>query len=142
MLPAVAQYREVGVLLWRGFTLDRVMAQCFGNHEDSGKGRQMPVVCHLASLSVSCDSFAYRGRQEVENRKKIDNPITCFRLFMESRGWWNETEEKELKSRLKQDVLAAFKRAETLKKPGLTELFSDVYAEEPGNIREQREELA
>lgn len=84
--------------------------------------------------STSDDSFAYRGRQEVENRKKIDNPITRFRLFMESRGWWNETEEEELKSRLKQDVLAAFKRAETLKKPDLAELFTDVYAEEPWNI--------
>jgi len=41
----LAQYREAGVLLWRGFSLDRIMAQCFGNHEDtSGKGRQMPVV--------------------------------------------------------------------------------------------------
>ncbi|KAG2065302.1 branched-chain alpha-keto acid dehydrogenase E1-alpha subunit [Suillus decipiens] len=277
----LAQYREVGVLLWRGFTLDRVMAQCFGNHEDSGKGRQMPVhfgskehhfhtissplatqlpqaagvgyalkrdaerrsknvACvffgegaasegdfHAGMLlastlpsptlflarnngfaistpssqqfygdslsargpgygvdtvrvdgndvlavmsavkegrrrcleggravlveimtyrvghhSTSDDSFAYRGRQEVEDRKKIDNPITRFRLFMESRGWWNKTEEEELKSRLKQDVLTAFKRAETLKKPDLTELFSDVYAEEPWNIREQREELA
>lgn len=38
------QYREMGVLLWRGFGIDNVMAQCFGNEEDkSGKGRQMPV---------------------------------------------------------------------------------------------------
>lgn len=43
------QYREMGVLLWRGFGIDNVMAQCLGNEEDtSGKGRQMPV----ASLSV------------------------------------------------------------------------------------------
>ena len=36
----------MGVLLWRGFTLDAVMAQCFGNEEDDcTKGRQMPVVC-------------------------------------------------------------------------------------------------
>lgn len=39
------QYREMGVLLWRGFGVDNVMAQCFGNEEDtSTKGRQMPVV--------------------------------------------------------------------------------------------------
>ena len=32
------------MLLWRGFGIDNVMAQCFGNEEDkSGKGRQMPV---------------------------------------------------------------------------------------------------
>lgn len=35
----------MGVLLWRGFGLDNVMAQCFGHEGDtSGKGRQMPVV--------------------------------------------------------------------------------------------------
>ena len=47
-----AQYREMGVLLWRGFPIEKVMAQCFGNEEDtSGKGRQMPVVCELAASS-------------------------------------------------------------------------------------------
>jgi len=35
----------MGVLLWRGFSIDAAMAQCFGNEEDaSTKGRQMPVV--------------------------------------------------------------------------------------------------
>jgi 2-oxoisovalerate dehydrogenase E1 component alpha subunit len=38
-----AQYREVGVLLWRGFTLQQVCDQCFGNADDAGKARQMPV---------------------------------------------------------------------------------------------------
>lgn len=38
-----AQYREVGVLLYRGMTVTELVNQCYGNHEDSGKGRQMPV---------------------------------------------------------------------------------------------------
>ncbi|KAL3874993.1 hypothetical protein ACJMK2_037936 [Sinanodonta woodiana] len=37
------QYREAGVLMWRGFTLDQFMNQCYGSCEDMGKGRQMPV---------------------------------------------------------------------------------------------------
>ncbi|KAI9633062.1 putative branched-chain alpha-keto acid dehydrogenase E1-alpha subunit [Dioszegia hungarica] len=38
------QYRESGALLYRGFTLKSLMAQCFGNVEDVGtKGRQMPI---------------------------------------------------------------------------------------------------
>jgi len=37
------QYREAGVLLWRGFTLDHFMNQVYSNHLDLGKGRQMPV---------------------------------------------------------------------------------------------------
>ncbi|KAG1761409.1 thiamine diphosphate-binding protein [Suillus occidentalis] len=254
-----ATYRETGVLLWRGFTLDGIMAQVFGNHEDSSKGRQVAVhygskqhhfhalleldlhfkrdparrskniACvffgegaasegdfHAGMLlastvpsptlflarkqrlllsaprtlnnftadgisargpgygvdtvrvdgndvlavmnavkearrtmmtyrvghhSTSDDSYAYRERQEVEDRKGNDNPITRFRLFMESQGWWNESDEQELLFRLRRDVIKALKRAETLKKPGLEDMFTDVYAEEPWNIREQREEL-
>ena len=37
------QYREAGVLLWRGFSIDDMMNQCFSNRHDGGKGRQMPV---------------------------------------------------------------------------------------------------
>lgn len=40
----LGQYREMGVLLWRGFSLDAIMGQCFGNTNDHAtKGRQMPV---------------------------------------------------------------------------------------------------
>lgn len=38
-----AQYRETGVLVWRGFTISDFINQCYGNVEDLGKGRQMPV---------------------------------------------------------------------------------------------------
>lgn len=38
-----AQYREAGVLLYRGFTLADFMNQCYSNERDLGKGRQMPV---------------------------------------------------------------------------------------------------
>eukprot|EP00092_Neocalanus_flemingeri_P024785 GFUD01026874.1.p1 GENE.GFUD01026874.1~~GFUD01026874.1.p1 ORF type:complete len:437 (+),score=126.49 GFUD01026874.1:51-1361(+) len=37
------QYREAGVLMYRGFGLDQFMNQCYGNSEDGGKGKQMPV---------------------------------------------------------------------------------------------------
>ncbi|KAG1790476.1 thiamine diphosphate-binding protein [Suillus variegatus] len=269
----LSQYRETGVLLWRGFTLDGIMAQVFGNHEDSGKGRQIavhygskqhhfhtissPLATQISqaagvgfalkrdparrSKNVACaffgegaasegdfhaglllaatlpsptlflarnngfaistpnsqqfygdgisargpgygvdtvrvdgndvlavmnavkearrrcleggravlvemmtyrvghhstsdDSYVYRERQEVEDRTKNDNPITRFRLFMESRGWWNQTDEDELAFRLRRDVIKAFKRAETVKKPYLRDMFTDVYAEEPWNI--------
>ncbi|KZW03819.1 branched-chain alpha-keto acid dehydrogenase E1-alpha subunit [Exidia glandulosa HHB12029] len=276
----LGQYREMGVLLWRGYTLDSVMAQCLGNQEDiATKGRQMPVhfgspthhfmtissplatqipqaagvgyalrrmrkpqiaVCYfgegaasegdfhagllLASTvpsptlyfarnngfaistpaaeqyhgdgiasrgpgygidtirvdgndvlavyvavkearrrcleqgravlveamtyrvghhSTSDDSFAYRSRAEVEDRKKIDNPHIRLRLYLQSKGWWTAEEEEELKSRLKKEVLTAFKRAEKLKRFPLETMFGDIYAgEEPWNIKEQKEELA
>ncbi|XWS29911.1 hypothetical protein CRYUN_Cryun24cG0070800 [Craigia yunnanensis] len=39
------QFRRtyIGVLLWRGFTLQEFANQCFGNKADYGKGRQMPI---------------------------------------------------------------------------------------------------
>lgn len=39
--------RESGVALWRGYSLEKFMAQCFGNAGDILKGRQMP--CHYGS---------------------------------------------------------------------------------------------
>ncbi|XP_052754827.1 2-oxoisovalerate dehydrogenase subunit alpha, mitochondrial [Galleria mellonella] len=38
-----AQYREVGVFLFRGYTVTELVNQCYGNCEDPGKGKQMPV---------------------------------------------------------------------------------------------------
>ncbi|CAE7933710.1 bkdA [Symbiodinium sp. KB8] len=41
--PVYAQYREAGLLLMRGFTLQQFADQCCSNEDDGGKGRQMPV---------------------------------------------------------------------------------------------------
>uniref|UniRef100_A0A0B6ZJE8 2-oxoisovalerate dehydrogenase subunit alpha n=1 Tax=Arion vulgaris TaxID=1028688 RepID=A0A0B6ZJE8_9EUPU len=45
------QYREAGVLLWRGFPLQQFMHQCYGNCKDIGKGRLMPV--HYGSKDLN-----------------------------------------------------------------------------------------
>ena len=85
--------------------------------------------------STSDDSFAYRARQEVEDRKRIDNPIARYRLFLKNRGWWSDSDSDELKESLKKDVMRAFKNAEGLKRHELKEVFSDVYGgEEPLNL--------
>ena len=39
----MAQYREQGALMYRGFSYDEFMNQLFGNELDYGKGRQMPI---------------------------------------------------------------------------------------------------
>lgn len=45
------QYREAGVLMYRGYPLDLFMSQCYGNASDPGKGRQMPV--HYGSKDLN-----------------------------------------------------------------------------------------
>jgi len=37
------QYRELGALMHRGFSIQQVVDQCMGRKDDPGKGRQMPV---------------------------------------------------------------------------------------------------
>ncbi|KAI0769821.1 branched-chain alpha-keto acid dehydrogenase E1-alpha subunit [Fomes fomentarius] len=92
--------------------------------------------------STSDDSFAYRPRREVEERKRLDNPIVRFRLFLESRGWWSKEEDEALTKRIKAEVHAAYKKAEKLQRPALSEMFEDVYGgEQPWNLKDQREEL-
>ncbi|KAF7359858.1 2-oxoisovalerate dehydrogenase subunit alpha [Mycena venus] len=48
----------------------------------------------------SDDSFVYRQRSEVEDRKRVDNPIARFRLSMESHRRWDAVAEEELKVHL------------------------------------------
>ncbi|XP_017074830.1 2-oxoisovalerate dehydrogenase subunit alpha, mitochondrial isoform X2 [Drosophila eugracilis] len=45
------QYREAGVLVWRGFRIDQFIDQCFGNSDDLGRGKQMPV--HYGSRELN-----------------------------------------------------------------------------------------
>jgi 2-oxoisovalerate dehydrogenase E1 component alpha subunit len=50
------QYREAGVLLWRGFTLGQFMNQCLGNEYDNAKARQMPV--HYGSKELNFQTIS------------------------------------------------------------------------------------
>ncbi|KAK4256808.1 hypothetical protein QN277_006486 [Acacia crassicarpa] len=50
------QYREPGVLLWRGFTFQEFANQCFSNKYDNGKGRQMPI--HYGSKQLNYVTIA------------------------------------------------------------------------------------
>jgi 2-oxoisovalerate dehydrogenase E1 component alpha subunit len=52
----LAQYREQGLLMWRGFTLGQFTDQCFSNEKDLGKGRQMPV--HYGSRALNYQTIS------------------------------------------------------------------------------------
>uniref|UniRef100_K3WEH6 2-oxoisovalerate dehydrogenase subunit alpha n=1 Tax=Globisporangium ultimum (strain ATCC 200006 / CBS 805.95 / DAOM BR144) TaxID=431595 RepID=K3WEH6_GLOUD len=50
------QYREPGVLMWRGYTLENFADQCFSNKDGHGKGRQMPV--HYGSKNFNYQTIS------------------------------------------------------------------------------------
>ncbi|RIA79872.1 thiamine diphosphate-binding protein [Glomus cerebriforme] len=271
------QYREAGVLLYRGFTLDEIMNQCYSNEKDLGKGRQMPVhygskklnfqtissplatqipqasgaayalkrsgkkncvMCYFgegaasegdfhAALNIAAtmrcpvvffcrnngfaistpsleqykgdgiasrgigygidtirvdgndvwaiynvtkearklaveehrpvliesltyrighhstsdDSSAYRPSKEVEEWKRLDNPLVRLRKWLENHNWWNENLELEFRTSIRKEILNAFSKAEKLNKPSITELFNDVYDRPTPNIIAQRQKL-
>eukprot|EP00760_Papus_ankaliazontas_P024311 PhM_4_TR2230/c0_g1_i1/m.40262/K00166/BCKDHA, bkdA1; 2-oxoisovalerate dehydrogenase E1 component alpha subunit len=50
------QYREPAVLLYRGFTLKEMIAQCMGTVDDTGRGRQMPM--HFGSPELNFETIS------------------------------------------------------------------------------------
>ncbi|KAL5439967.1 hypothetical protein PMIN07_005882 [Paraphaeosphaeria minitans] len=91
--------------------------------------------------STSDDSYAYRQKVEVEDWKRRDNPITRLRKWLESRDLWNEDNERETRSQLRKDVLAAFDRGEKKKKPKIRHAFDDVWEKITAEQRSHIEEL-
>lgn len=80
-----AQYRELGVFLWRGFTLQQAADQCFSNEADLGKGRQMPV--HYGSLALNIQTISSPlatqmpqavGAAYSLKRKHLDAVAVCY----------------------------------------------------------------
>ncbi|XP_014250985.1 2-oxoisovalerate dehydrogenase subunit alpha, mitochondrial [Cimex lectularius] len=270
-----AQYRETGVLLWRGFTPEECMNQCYGNNLDKGKGKQMP--CHFGSKvhnfitissplttqmpqavgsayafkraqngkcvivyfgdgaasegdahaafnfsatlecpviffcrnngyaistpvkeqyrgdgivsrgqgygitsirvdgndilavynatlaarnyclsnnkpviveamtyrvghhSTSDDSSAYRSAEEVKKWVQTDNPMVRTFKYLHGKNLWDEKKQSECEKEAKSIILKGFGRAEKVKKPNWTEMFTDVLASENDILMEQKE---
>ncbi|GJQ74406.1 hypothetical protein Trydic_g21277 [Trypoxylus dichotomus] len=87
--------------------------------------------------STSDDSSAYRSKDEVESWQQFDSPINKLRMYMESRGLWNEEKEKSWIEESKKSIMEAFAQAEKRPKPNWEEMFKDVYKEMPHHITRQ-----
>ncbi|KAI5807952.1 thiamine diphosphate-binding protein [Peziza echinospora] len=108
--------------------------------------QQKPVLIEAMSYrvshhSTSDDSFAYRAKDEVEDWKRRDNPITRMRKFLCLRDWWSPEEDAELRSALRKQILQAFTKAEKLKKPSIDNLFLDIFEEPSPDLKEQQAQL-
>mmetsp|Transcript_473 Transcript_473/g.737 ORF Transcript_473/g.737 Transcript_473/m.737 type:complete len:560 (-) Transcript_473:129-1808(-) len=83
-----AQYREAGLLMWRGFTLEQFCNQCFSNDHDLGKGRQMPIHYGCRALNYQTVSSplgtqitqavgaAYKFKLDAMNNKEKEAAIS------------------------------------------------------------------
>jgi len=91
--------------------------------------------------STSDDSLGYRQQEEISYWIKKDNPITRLRLYLERRQWWDKTQDDELKKNIRKQVLDVLRTTEVKEKPPLEGMFTDVYAEVPEHLAEQRAAL-
>jgi len=94
----------------------------------------------MGAHSSSDDPTRYRDQAEVE-RWKLRDPVDRLRARLLEGGSWSMEREEALRAELLKQVNAAIEEAEKLPPPPLESLFDDVYAAEPWNIREQREEM-
>lgn len=94
----------------------------------------------LAAHSSSDDPSGYRSKKEEEAWRDKD-PVLRMRLWLETRGWWSEAEEKQEQDTRRREVLEAMKRAEKRPPPDLETLITDVYDEVTPQLAEQLEQL-
>lgn len=80
-----AQYREAGVLMYRGFKIADFMNQCFSNSLDLGKGRQMPVHYgsnklnfHTVSSPLATQIPQAAGAAYVIKMQREDKCVICY----------------------------------------------------------------
>jgi 2-oxoisovalerate dehydrogenase E1 component alpha subunit len=90
--------------------------------------------------STSDDSTRYRSVKEINEWAALC-PLRRMRSHMESRGWWSEALEKELRDEERLGVLTALETAERKVSPSMNELFSDVYDAVPEHLKRQEREL-
>jgi pyruvate dehydrogenase E1 component alpha subunit len=90
--------------------------------------------------SSSDDPTRYRATSVVDEWARKD-PLARFRNFLLREKVLTEDEIKPVEDECAAEVAAAFKRQESVPKPDLETLFTDVYAEMPEPLREQRDFL-
>ncbi len=94
----------------------------------------------LGAHSTSDDPSGYRTRDE-EAKYADHDPILRMKNWLLAQNWWDETQEKALFDTLREEVLAAVKKAEVIEKPPLEELVTDVYDDVPAHLQEQYNNL-
>jgi len=110
--------------------------------EDGGRPILLEFMSYrIAHHGTSDDSFAYRTNDEVTAWKTRDNPIARLKKWLKHRGLWNDDLDQELRMTTRKDILHEMKAAAREKKPPLTSIWDDVYAEYTEEQKLQRKEL-
>ena len=93
----------------------------------------------LSDHTTSDDATRYRPAAEVEAAQRIE-PLIRTRVFLESRGLWNEEAEAALRRECGEAVETAVKQYLATPKQSTDTMFDYLYAQLPPALRAQRED--
>ena len=67
------------------------------------------------------------------------DPIARYRRYLEHAGWWDDGREARLEQDIGDEITRAIQEAELAPPPAVETLFTDVYADMPDHLRDQRD---
>jgi 2-oxoisovalerate dehydrogenase E1 component alpha subunit len=94
------------------------------------------VTYRLGGHSTSDDPSIYRSAEELRTRQDAD-PLLRLRKHIDHIGAWDDERDGHWRAACEQEVRGCVRRAEAKPAAALRDLFRDVYAEQPWNLREQ-----
>lgn len=92
----------------------------------------------LCDHTTADDASRYRSKDELDNAW-AEEPIKRLRLFMETQGWWSETEENQLQETATQKVNAAVEAYLSTPPQSIDSIFDYMYAEPYAELAKQKE---
>jgi 2-oxoisovalerate dehydrogenase E1 component alpha subunit len=108
----------------------------------AGKGPHViEAICtRMGDHTTADDASRYRSADELVKGKQED-PIKRLKLFMESQGAWDESQEQALQTSIQQDIDSAVDTyLKTIPQPA-TAMFDYLYESLPDAYHDQRDEL-
>ena len=91
--------------------------------------------------STSDDSLRYRSAKEVQSFADSSDPVARLQNFLQRHGKMADTDYTSIQDSEKMDVIDAMRQAEQKPKPGVEDLFTDVYESIPPLLEQQQKEL-
>jgi pyruvate dehydrogenase E1 component alpha subunit len=98
------------------------------------------VTFRFGPHTTADDPTKYRTEKEIEPWKPRE-PLIRLRLYLKSRGLWNEEVEQKMTEEAQKEIDQAVKDAEAVPSPEPDEMFTSVFAEMTPQMREQLEYL-
>jgi len=93
--------------------------------------------------STSDHSVLYRGEEEFKSWQTENNPISRLGLYLKEKGFreFDKTKDDQIRKKYKDEIIKTLRESAELPKPGMDELFNDVYDKMTANLIEQKNEL-